>query len=213
MRRLGSVAAWCATGVLVVLVARWIAYALSPVGQLPQDPEGAVGGPALVVVALVSLGLAAALATAAVGAAALAVRERAALESEAAPRLDLRRVLLHAGVLWLATSFGFALLESHIHERAGLGRHGLHCLLGPAHRNAVPLLAALSLLAAALAAAERHLRAWARRVLHRLLARPRVARVRLRYSTRSDDRPSLPLLDGRPGARAPPLSLLPSFAA
>ena len=46
------------------------------------------------------------------------------------------------------------------------------CLEGPVHRNAIPILLALSLAAAALLAALRHVLAWARRVasvLRRLL--------------------------------------------
>ena len=39
----------------------------------------------------------------------------------------------------------FAMLESTLHWRAGLGWHGLHCLTGPVHRNAIPILGALSL--------------------------------------------------------------------
>ena len=41
-------------------------------------------------------------------------------------------------------------LESYLHWRAGLGWHGLHCLAGPVHRDAVPIVAALSLVAVAL---------------------------------------------------------------
>ena len=33
------------------------------------------------------------------------------------------------------------MLESTIHWREGLGWHGLHCLLGPVHRDAIPILA------------------------------------------------------------------------
>src|SRR2546423_2253975 len=67
----------------------------------------------------------------------------------------------------------FALLESYIHWRAGLGWHGLHCLTGPVHRNALPILGALSLLGAALGAALDHVLAWLRRTIT-ALARPRL---------------------------------------
>jgi hypothetical protein len=56
--------------------------------------------------------------------------------------------------------------------------HWWMCLEGPVHRNAIPILLALSLAAAALLAALRHALAWARRVacvLRRLL-QPRAAR-------------------------------------
>jgi hypothetical protein len=73
--------------------------------------------------------------------------------------------------LFLATSFAFAMLESTIHWREGLGWHGLHCLLGPVHRDAIPILAALSLLAVAVHGTVEHLLAWARRLFARLAAR------------------------------------------
>ena len=44
--------------------------------------------------------------------------------------------------------FAFAMFESYLHWRAGIGFHGLSCLVGPVHRNAIPLLAALALAAA-----------------------------------------------------------------
>jgi hypothetical protein len=52
------------------------------------------------------------------------------------------------------------------------------------HRNAVPILLALSLAAAALLAALRHAVAWARRVVHvlRRLLQPRAARRSPRFA-------------------------------
>ena len=46
--------------------------------------------------------------------------------------------------LWLVAMPAFAYLESTIHWREGLGWHGLHCLTGPVHRNAIPILGALA---------------------------------------------------------------------
>ena len=73
------------------------------------------------------------------------------------------------------------MLESYLHWRAGLGWHGLHCLLGPVHRDAIPVLGALSLLAVAAHGAIEHLLAWARRLVALLAARlPAPARRRAR---------------------------------
>ena len=58
-----------------------------------------------------------------------------------------------------------------LHWRAGLGWHGLDCLLGPVHRDALPILAALATVATALLAALDHVIAWMRRTLAALRAR------------------------------------------
>ena len=87
------------------------------------------------------------------------------------PRISARRLLARGLLLALATSTVFALLESHLHWRAGLGWHGLQCLVGPVHRDAIPVLGALSLLAVAAHGAVEHLLAWARRVVALLAAR------------------------------------------
>jgi hypothetical protein len=63
------------------------------------------------------------------------------------------------------------MLESYLHWRAGLGWHGLHCLIGPVHRDAIPVVAGLSLFATAAHAAFEHLLAWARRLVALLAAR------------------------------------------
>ena len=169
--------AWLGAVAAVVLAARAIAYALSP-SPLARAFEGRAGGPALpfVVVGAAVLGLA--LAAAVVGVAALGVRERALLADASPPPLRLGRSLARAAVLFVVTSLAFALLESWEHWRAGLGWHGLHCLTGPAHRDAIPLLAALSLVAAALAAALEHVLAWMRRTIA-VLRRRRLAPIAL----------------------------------
>ncbi len=63
------------------------------------------------------------------------------------------------------------MLESTIHWREGLGWHGLRCLTGPVHRDAIPILGALSLLAVAVHGAIEHLFAWARRLFAQLEAK------------------------------------------
>ena len=200
-------AAWIVTGVLVVLGARAIAYAISP-SPLASALQHRAGGPGLPFVVAVSAALAVAIAAAVVWLAALGVRERRLLESRplaAEPRLRLGLLVARALVLWLATMPAFALLESYLHWRAGLGWHGLQCLIGPVHRAAIPLLASLSLVAAALAAALDHVLAWMRRTLAGL-ARPRLhplARVQPRRPR------ELLLASGFTralGARGPPLS-------
>jgi uncharacterized protein YcnI len=201
--------AWLATGALVVLAARTLAYALEPGPSLTTlELERPAGGPRLVVVTLVALGLGLAVAAAVVWLAALAVRERRLLERAPLveePRLRLARLPLRALALWAASSLAFALLESYLHWRAGLGWHGLHCLLGPIHRDALPLLFALSLVAAALVSAAELLVAWIRRTL--ALIRRRPARLRVRERRRPAFAATCtrqPLALASLGARGPP---------
>lgn len=166
---------WLGPVALIVLAARWLTYALAPPSPLTTRFEASAGGPNLVVVSVVSLALAAVVSVAAVWLAALGVRERQRLRPDRdLPRLRLARLAVRAVALSIAGSLGFALLESYIHWRAGLGFHGLSCLFGPVHRNALPLLSALALLAAALAEAAQHLQAWIRATA-RVLLGPRIA--------------------------------------
>src|ERR671935_2826897 len=168
---------WLPIAALVVLAARALAYALAPRPTIVSgELERQVGGPGLVVTALVALGAAAAVSSALVWLAALAVRERHLLSGRAgeAPRVEPHRVLGPALALFVVTSLAFASLESYLHWRAGLGFHGLHCLFGPVHRDALPLLGALSLVAAACLGAVEHVIAW----LGRTIACIRSGRVR-----------------------------------
>jgi hypothetical protein len=181
-RRAAQVAGWCATGAIVVLGARWIAYALAPQTLVALELKQSLGGPSPVVIAVVALGIALAVSASAVGIAALALRERMMLEPALAverPQLRPGRLLLRVAFLWMTTCLGFAYLESYLHWRQGLGWHGIDCLVGPVHRDAIPILGALSLVAVALRLCAEHLVAWMRRTVRRLLARPvwRVARV------------------------------------
>jgi hypothetical protein len=201
MRRL----LWVPVVALLVLAARWLCYALAPPTLLSGRLEGSAGGPRLVVVTLVSVGLAAALSTFAVWVAALGVRERARVRPErVAPRLRLRRLALRFVVLYATSSLAFALLESYLHWRAGIGFHGLSCLVGPVHRNALPVLAALALAAAAFAEAASHVFSWTRAVLRELTRRRLLAAPPLFWTAAA---PSLLLRPAasRPRSRAPPL--------
>ena len=108
--------------------------------------------------------------------AALGVRERVLLERRilVAPLPQIRpdRVLAHAFVLAVLTSLAGGLFEAYLHWRAGLGWHGLHCLVGPVHRNLIPIESALSLVAAAVLEAARHVVAWMRRTFALLRTLP-----------------------------------------
>lgn len=204
---------WPPLAALVVLAARALAYALAPHSTVVgNELERQAGGPSLVVTAVAALAGAAVVASAVLWIAALAVRERHLLAggSGEAPALRSLRVLSAAFGLFLVTSLAFASLESYLHWRAGLGFHGLHCVVGPIHRDALPLLGALSLLAAAAEAAARHLLRWMRRTIQALRRRPR---ARLRPSARPlPPRARAPVrtsLAGLDLARGPP-ALLPA---
>jgi hypothetical protein len=172
--RAGLGAAWLGVVALLVLVTRWLCYALAPPSLLTTQFEHSAGGPRFVVIALVSLALAVGMSTAALWLVAIGVRERQRLQADRAlPRLRPRRLAVRGVGLFATSSLAFAGFESYLHWRAGLGFHGLSCLLGPVHRNAIPLLAAFSLLAATLAEAASHLWAWARAAVRELL-RPRL---------------------------------------
>ena len=171
--------AWPAAVALVVLGSRTIAYAISP-SPLAAELSHQAGGPALPVITVVAILLALAFSAAVVWLATLGVRERRLLETRplvAEPRLRLRLLAARALALWLVAMPAFAYLESTIHWREGLGWHGLHCLTGPVHRNAIPILGALSLATAALAAALEHVFAWMRRTLASIAGPRRIAGI------------------------------------
>jgi hypothetical protein len=196
---------WLGSAVLVVLATRALAYALEP-SPLARALEGRAGGPALPLVAVLSLTLAVALSAAVVWLAALGVGERRLLEPRPVvfePQLTLRRLTLRAVALWLVTMPAFALLESYIHWRQGLGWHGIHCLIGPVHRNAIPILGAFSLVAAAVRAALEHVVAWMRRTLAELVPRPRPAFAPAPRAAGLGFA-AIPSFGGRPAARGPP---------
>jgi hypothetical protein len=175
MRRSEHVAGFLLALPLVILGGRAIAYAATPTPLAAQ-----LGGPRLPVITVVALAMAAALSLGVLWLAALGVRECHALERAhgPAPRLALGRFGQDALLLGGSSLIGFAALETWMHARAGMHMHWWMCLQGPVHRNAIPILLALSLAAAALLGALRHALAWARRVVHvlRRLLQPRAAR-------------------------------------
>jgi hypothetical protein len=169
-------AIWALIAIAVVLATRVVVYAFAPSElQLAVQFEQRAGGPhladALCTVSLLAAGLAAAVLWLTV----VAVRERVELEGRRlvkAPRLPFARLALRLPALFLVTSFSFAMLESYIHWREGLGWHGLHCLIGPVHRDAIPVLAGFSVVAVAIHGAVEHLLAWVRRAIAQLAAQP-----------------------------------------
>jgi hypothetical protein len=198
--------AWTGVVALVVLGTRAIVYALAP-SPLAAELSHRAGGPRLPVLAAASLTLALAVSAAAVWLAALGVRERQLLETRrvlAVPRVRLGLLVTRALALWLVSMPAFAYLESYIHWREGLGWHGLHCLIGPVHRNAIPVLGALSLVAAALAASVEHVLAWMRRTIARLVASPRGAGIELVFTPDAHESVLTPAFAAPLGARGPP---------
>jgi hypothetical protein len=165
------IAIWALAAVLVVLATRVVVYALAPQSVLLAALAHNRLGPDVVMPLVVGTLAAALLAAAVLGIAALTVRERLLLEGRrvvAAPRLRPALLGVRALVLFGVTSFGFAMLESTIHWREGLGWHGLSCLVGPVHRDAIPVLVALSLVTVAVHGALEHLLEWARRLFAQL---------------------------------------------
>jgi hypothetical protein len=164
--RVARVLAWLAALAGVVLAARWLAYAVAPEPDaLAARLQGEAAPPDPLVVAAVVVGIAATVSTALVWLAAMGVAERRRLEPRALapPPISVARLGRRALGLFVVSSVAFAGLESYLHVRAGLGFHGLHCLIGPVHQDALPFLGGLSLLAAALAGAAEHVLRWIRR--------------------------------------------------
>jgi hypothetical protein len=215
VERVVRAALWTTAGAIVVLASRSLSYALAPHPDIVAGRlETRLGGPRLVVLAVAAPAVALALATAVVWIASVAVRERRLLERRRVvgdvPPISAVAVAARTVLLGLATCTAFALVESYLHWRAGLGWHGIHCLVGPEHRDALPFLCSLSLLASASLAALEHLFAWMRRTLATLLAQaPRLRpRPPAALRTRSPHilRPRLLRLDASP--RGPPRALV-----
>jgi len=196
---------WLATLSLVVLGARSIVYALSP-SPLAAELSHRAGGPTLPALAVVSMGLSVGISAAVVWLVTMGVRERRLLEPRLVlnvPRMRIGLLVARALGLWLVAMPAFAYLESFIHWRQGLGWHGLHCLVGPVHRDAIPVLGALSLVAAALTGAIEHIVGWMRRAIARLAAEP------IRIGRAAAPAPSyepvlIPAYAAPLGARGPP---------
>jgi hypothetical protein len=155
--------------ILVVLVARRLAYATES-AQTAQLLERRAVGPAVPAPALVALAICAVLAVTVCWLVAVGVRERALIVRRKAAPFAVARTCVTAAFLTLTTCFAGGMLEAYLHWRAGLGWHGLHCLVGPVHRDLIPFEAGLSFVAAALIAAARHVAAWMRSTFARLAA-------------------------------------------
>jgi hypothetical protein len=204
-------ARFAGTVALVVLTGRQFAYALAPQPSV-STLQHAVGGPGLVVTTLVVLPLALGLACTVLWLASLGVRERHLLSNEtvAAPRVRPTRIALDAALLAGTACLAFAALESYIHWRAGMGFHGLHCLSGPAHRNAIPILCSLALVAAAVRGALRHVIAWMRRTIVLLRARRRVLPQAAPLHVDASHTLLATLLADRIRVRGPPRAAVPA---
>jgi hypothetical protein len=203
------VSVWAGAGLGVVLLARTIAYAAEP-SPAAHLYARKLGGPSLPLITLIALSLAAVIAVAVCWLATLGVRERRLLERRALAgppprRIGAARLLARAFAFWIVCSLVSGLVEATIHWRAGLGWHGLHCLVGPVHRNLLPIVAALSLVASACVAAGDHVLSWLRRrfaLLRSAAARPFV--VWILPVPRESRVPRQRFRAGRAGARAPP---------
>jgi hypothetical protein len=166
---------WGIAAVLVVLAGRALAYAAVP-SPAAHVYGQALGGPGFPTIALTALVLGSGLAVAICWLAALGVRERRMLErrvlASPPPLLRPGRVLANAALLWTVTASSGGLLEAYVHWRGGLGWHGLDCVVGPVHRDLLPIAGALCLIAAAAIAAAEHVLAWMRRTFALLVPGP-----------------------------------------
>jgi hypothetical protein len=162
---------WLLAVLPVWLGSRALAYALAPANPMAQELEGRTGGTAPVAVTAVAVVVALTVAAGVLFVASLAVRERAALAREQAPRLRWGLVAARAAVLFVLGGVVFTGVETLLHLQAGLGFHGWHCLLGPMHRDALPFLAAFAAAASLVVAAIERIVAWARRIVRALRAR------------------------------------------
>jgi hypothetical protein len=190
--------------ILVVLTARSLAYAAKP-SPSARFLRHEAGGPAVPAVALAALAIGAALAVIVCWLVAVAVRERALIERRQAEPFAAARTCVLAAGLSLATCFAGGMLEAYLHWRAGLGWHGLHCLVGPVHRDLIPFEAALSFVAAALIAAARHIGAWMRRTFARLAAELPVLLFHAPQAFGEATAIRVAARERRASARAPPL--------
>ena len=165
---------WVLVGVLVVAVGRQIAYALTG-GSLAERLSAAGGGPSVVWVAAIALVVATLATLVGLWLLVCGIRERCELELEGwaqtAPTLRIPTLVRRALLLSVATISSFTVFESILHYEQGLGVHGWHCIAGPVHQNAAPILIGLSLAAAAcVTAAEFVLAALRRAVARRLVS-------------------------------------------
>jgi hypothetical protein len=181
---------WALVGVFVVSLGRWIAYALAA-GTLAQKLSSQGAGARPAVVAAISLGLALAATATGLWLVAAGLRERSHLELDgwAAPSrpFSARHLVARSAALSAVTIAVFTTVESLIHYEDGLGFHGWHCIAGPVHQNAAPIMIALSLMAAAVVTAVDAVLAAARRVVAQLV-----------LATRALPQPAAAWFDSRP---------------
>jgi hypothetical protein len=163
---------WALVGLLVVSLGRWIAYALAA-GTLAQKLSSQGAGARPAAVAAISLGLALAATATGLWLVAAGLRERSRLELDgwaASSRpFGARRLVARSAALSAVTIVVFTTVESLIHYEDGLGFHGWHCIAGPVHQNAAPIMIALSLMAAAVVTTVDAVLAAARRVVAQLV--------------------------------------------
>jgi len=201
---------WALVGLFVVSLGRWIAYALAA-GTLAQKLSSQGAGARPAVVAAISLSAALAATATSLWLVAAGLRERSRLELDgwaASSRpFSARRLLTRSAALSAVTIVVFTTVESLIHYEDGLGFHGWHCIAGPVHQNAAPIMIALSLMAAAAVAAVDAVLAATRRVVAALVLadralprpgttwvdqRPAPLRSRSRYAIAPTRGPPLP---------------------
>lgn len=165
-------ALWSAALVVIVGLSRQIAYALTDT-PLAERLSSQGGGTSPVVVAVVGLGIAFVASAIGLWLVATGLRERSALELErweSPPRpIRLGPLVRRTLLLSVASSTLFTSVESWVHYQAGLGFHAYHCLFGPVHQDALPILVALSVVVSALVAAVEAVAAAARRLVARLV--------------------------------------------
>ena len=198
-------------GRLLLVVGPSRADRLRPVGRAAgRAALGEGGGTDLTAVAAISLGLAALVSAIGLWLVATGLRERSRLEldgwvsggrSISVAGLALRTLLLSA-----VSVVAFTSLECWLHYRAGLGFQAYHCLFGPVHENALPILIALSLVvSAAIAAADAILSAARRLVAHLVRDRRAVLARTFRSPPAPFSQPRTRLRGAGRRTRGPPL--------
>jgi len=194
---------WLLAALPIWLASRAFAYALAPAGPLERQLGAETGGPAPLLVGATVVTVALAVACAALWLASLSVRERAALARTEAPPLDVRGLVLRGAVLFVVASIVFTGVELWLHVRAGVGFHGLECLTGDVHRDALPFLAAFSVAATSVLGALARIVRWARRTLALLRVCPPKLRPAPFPRAAAAVLPA-PLTPRNAGSRAPP---------
>ena len=172
---------WILIGVLVVAAGRQTAYALTG-GSLAERLSSDGGGPGVAWVATAAIAGSVSAALVGLWLVACGVRERCALELEGwattPPSVSVAGLARRTALLSVATTAAFTVFESTLHYTEGLGFHGWHCIAGPVHQNAAPILIGLSLVAAACVTAAELVLGALRRAVARLLLSHHVAHPR-----------------------------------